>query len=187
MTSFSKEERQILLKLARSTISASLSEKGQIEKPAQLPPSLQQKRGCFVTLHKHGTLRGCIGIIDAIYPLIDAVERNARNAAFSDPRFPAVTEDELENINVEISVLTSPQALHFETPEELLDQLKPGIHGVILSLGHHSATFLPQVWEQLPKKEKFLSSLCLKGGMAQDAWRDSKIDVKVYEVEHFPE
>jgi AmmeMemoRadiSam system protein A len=187
MPSLGKKEKQALLKLARSAIKASLTKKTTIERPDKNFPLLQENRGCFVTLHKHGALRGCIGTIEAIRPLIDAVQQNALNAAFSDPRFPAVREDELEQISLEISVLTTPRQLTFTSPEELLDQLEPGVHGVIISQGYLSATYLPQVWDQLPDKESFLGSLCLKAGMAQEAWRDPNTQVKVYEVEYFPE
>ncbi len=187
MPALGEDEKQALLKLARSTIRASLTQQARIERPDQIAPPLQENRGCFVTLHKFGELRGCIGTIEPVRPLIDAVEKNAINAAFSDPRFPAVREEELNDIDLEISVLTTPEEVRFSTPEELLDQLEPGVHGVIISQGRLSATYLPQVWDQLPNKESFLNSLCLKGGMPQSAWRDPKTQVKVYKVEYFPE
>lgn len=187
MSPLGKAEKQFLLDHARSTLSASLDRKTAVDTAEPKSPLLQENRGCFVTLHKHGALRGCIGTIEAVRPLIDAVRQNALNAAFSDPRFPAVQADELEEINLEISILTPPRQLSFNSPEELLDQLKPGVHGVIISRGYHSATYLPQVWDQLPDKETFLRSLCLKGGMPQDAWRDPNTQIQVYEVEYFHE
>lgn len=187
MPTLEKDEKIALLKLARSTIAATLTTEAQIERPDQISPALKENRGCFVTLHKDGDLRGCIGTIEAVRPLVDAVEKNAVNAAFSDPRFPAVREEELSGIDLEISVLTTPETIAFSTPEELLDQIEPGVHGVIISQGGFSATYLPQVWEQLPDKEHFLSSLCIKGGMSPDAWQDPKTQVKVYKVEYFAE
>jgi AmmeMemoRadiSam system protein A len=140
-----------------------------------------------VTLHKNGALRGCIGTIEPVTPLIACVEENAINAAFRDPRFPPLTEDELADIDIEISVLTVPSRLEFENGEDLKNKLEAGIHGVILSQGYRRSTFLPQVWEQLPQKDAFLEHLCLKGGMPKTAWMDPQTKVEVYEAEYFSE
>jgi AmmeMemoRadiSam system protein A len=115
------------------------------------------------------------------------VEKNAKNAAFGDPRFPALRVDELKEIDIEISVLSVPEALRFKDGEDLKGKLEPNVHGVILSRGMHRSTFLPQVWKQLPKKEKFLEHLCLKGGMSATAWQETKTKVEVYTAEVFGE
>jgi len=181
------EEKTALLKLARSAITAALVEGTTVERPADPSSAMKEKRGCFVTLHKRNALRGCIGTIEPVKPLYLCVEDNAIHSAFEDPRFPALTKDELAEIDIEISVLTVPKILDHRDPEELLERLKPGIHGVILSSGWHGSTFLPQVWTQLPDKKDFLKQLCLKGGMPADAWKDKKTTVKIYEAEYFSE
>ncbi|MBW2100218.1 MAG: AmmeMemoRadiSam system protein A, partial [Deltaproteobacteria bacterium] len=149
--------------------------------------SLMEHRGCFVTLHKNCELRGCIGNIEPISSLAEGVKQNAINAAFKDPRFPPLKKDELPDVTIEISVLTIPRVIDFEDGEDLKRKLQPGIHGVILSKGFCCATFLPQVWEQLPDKEIFLEHLCQKGGLGKKSWQNTETTVKVYEAECFSE
>jgi AmmeMemoRadiSam system protein A len=188
MDSLETNDRLILLKLARSTItSIMLKDRSIIFRAEDISSALKEKRGCFVTLHKGGLLRGCIGTIEPNTALISCVEENAVNAAFRDPRFPPVAKDELDAVDIEISVLTIPRLLTFKDGEDLKNQIIPGSHGVILSHGHRRSTFLPQVWEQLPQKEDFLEHLCLKGGMSRSAWRDSSTRVEVYAAEYFSE
>jgi hypothetical protein len=192
MTSTMKErlstkDRKALLRLARSAIEARLVKGAKVERPHQVSSVLNELRGCFVTLHKHGQLRGCIGTIEPIYPLLECVEKNAQSAAFDDLRFSRLSADELKEIDVEVSVLSVPEALSFKDGEDLKRKLKPNVHGVILSRGAHRSTFLPQVWKQLPAKEQFLEQLCLKGGMSPKAWQDPETKVEVYEAEVFGE
>jgi AmmeMemoRadiSam system protein A len=188
MTAYSLEEQEILLKTARAVISASLGAGSHPpEVTATAFPALMETHGCFVTLHKAGALRGCIGTIEPTNSLITNVKDNAIKAAFNDPRFPPVTAEELPEIEIEISVLTVPIPLDYADAEDLLRKLEPGVHGVILSQGWHAATFLPQVWTQLPRKESFLSNLCAKAGLPQTAWKNKKTHVKVYEVTYFSE
>jgi AmmeMemoRadiSam system protein A len=180
-------DKEGLLRLARSAITARLVEGVQVKRPELSSPAMLEERGCFVTLHKKGQLRGCIGSIEPVSPLVECVEENARSAAFRDPRFPALSQEELSEIDIEVSVLTVPKPVVFKDGEDLKLQLKPLIHGVILSRGLKRSTFLPQVWKQLPDKEKFLEHLCLKGGMSSTAWKDTKTEVKTYEAEVFGE
>ncbi|AOY58170.1 MULTISPECIES: AmmeMemoRadiSam system protein A [Desulfococcus] len=187
MKGLTDDEKRTLLAVARAAIVSKLHSKEATSRPEAPSPPLGQLRGCFVSLHKKRALRGCIGIIEPIAPLIDGIHENALNAAFRDPRFSAVEEKELGEIEIEISVLTPPQPLVFSNPEALLAQLKPGVHGVILSKGGRRSTFLPQVWHQLPEKERFLEHLCLKAGMKGDCWKDAAVKVHVYEVESFSE
>lgn len=187
MSDLTDQDRRVLLKLARSVIASELVKGTKPERPREIPPAMAEKRGCFVTLHKNGALRGCIGTIEPIKPLISCVEDNALNAAFGDPRFPRVTEKELSEVDVEVSVLTVPQILDYTDADDLKEKLRPGKHGVILSKGWHSATFLPQVWEQLPDKEAFLAHLCQKAGMSATCWKDKDTVVKTYEAEYFSE
>lgn len=187
MAALTPEEHNALLRLARSSIEAKLTPGLKTDYPQEISSALQEKRGCFVTLHKKGTLRGCIGTIEPMRSLVANVEENAINAAFGDPRFPALEKKELPSVEIEISVLTKPAILGFEDGEDLKKKLKPGIHGVILTQGCYRSTFLPQVWKQLPDKEAFLECLCQKGGMEKTCWMDKRTTVEVYEVECFAE
>ncbi len=128
---------------------------------------LTEAAATFVTLHKNRQLRGCIGTLQAHRPLAEDVMHNAYQAAFRDPRFEAVTEDELAELNVEISVLTKPEPMPNQAELALfLQQLEAGRDGLILTEGYHRATFLPSVWEQLPDKKQFVQHLMFKAGIA---------------------
>lgn len=187
-TSFTPVQRKVLLELARKTISAVVS--GQDPPPASLPDidkAFTRPRACFVTLTKGGQLRGCIGSILPQEPLYEAVIRRAQSAALEDHRFQPVTADEVKQLDIEVSVLTRPKRLEFKSPEELLHKLRPNVDGVVLRVGRNSATYLPQVWEQIPNKEKFLSQLSEKAGLSATAWRSPDASVHVYQVEAFKE
>jgi MEMO1 family protein len=185
---FGSEERAFMLGLARRTL-ATVVTNGSLPEipPAQVTANLSQKRGCFVTLTKGGALRGCIGHILPQEPLYRAVIDNARNAAVRDPRFPPLQRDEVEQIHIEISVLSEPQPLEFSSPDDLLNKLQPDIDGVVLQIGPRMATFLPQVWAQIPAKEDFLSQLSRKAGCESRAWRGKETSVSIYHVESFEE
>lgn len=186
MARLSDSERQALLRLARTSITAALVPETVVEDPGP-SSTIDKRQGCFVTLHRRGELRGCIGTLEATGPLRKAVAENARNAAFDDPRFSPLQQQELAEVDIEISVLSPPVRVTFSDGEDLKRQLKPGIHGVIVSRGHRRSTFLPQVWEQLPDPEEFLAHLCRKGGMDSQCWQSTATRVDVYEVEYFSE
>ncbi len=181
-----KEESKLLLRIAKEAILTKLGEnvKNSIQEK-DIPSSLKEKRGSFVSLHKDKNLRGCIGVIEPIYPLFKSVYNNAISAAFSDPRFPAIKLSDLDNLEIEISVLTVPKKIEYKNKEELLKKIKPGIHGVILSKNDYSATFLPQVWEQLSDKKLFLSHLCQKAYLNPNEWEKGDLLIEVYLVKHF--
>ncbi|MBW2339981.1 MAG: AmmeMemoRadiSam system protein A, partial [Deltaproteobacteria bacterium] len=141
----------------------------------------------FVTVTIDGNLRGCIGHIIPRETLIEGIRENALNAAFRDPRFPPLTQEEFDKIGLEISILTPPQELTYTDAEDLLDKLRPGIDGVIIKKGFNEATFLPQVWEQLPDKREFLTHLCLKAGLSAHSWETEKLQVSIYRVQAFEE
>ena len=187
MSQISTQDKHYLLKFARSVIENHLKGISQHPEKDAISPALLEKSGCFVTLHLRDQLRGCIGTIEPVTPLLSGVRENAVHAAFHDPRFSPVTSEELGDIAIEISVLTLPKPQVFQNADMLISLLKPGIHGVILSKGNHRATFLPQVWEQLPRPEDFLSHLCRKAGMAGFCWKDTGIEIEVYEVMYFSE
>ncbi|MBI5593558.1 MAG: AmmeMemoRadiSam system protein A [Deltaproteobacteria bacterium] len=187
MSPISLEDKRYLLQLARTVILDHLGEKTSALLPPRSSPEFLEKRGCFVTLHANGRLRGCIGIIEPVTPLIAGIKENAIHAGFQDPRFSPVTLREMEKITIEISILTKPVPLVFKNADDLKKLLKPGVHGVILSRGYCRATFLPQVWEQLPETENFLGHLCQKAGMEKTCWKDTKTAIEVYEVSVFSE
>ncbi|MHC1739560.1 MAG: AmmeMemoRadiSam system protein A [Anaerolineaceae bacterium] len=182
------EEKKTLLKLARQTIEAVASGK---HKPSltteQLTPALRAHGAVFVTLTIGGELRGCIGSLQAFRPLVDDVQDHSVDAALHDYRFMPVSEEEVPLLKIEISQLTIPLPLEFADLAELPAKLKPNIDGVVLHDGVRSATFLPQVWEQLPDPESFLSQLCLKMGASADLWRRKKLQVSIYHVDEFHE
>ena len=188
-TPLTTEDKQFLLKLARQALESGVQGNQQVPiKITELGSALREKGASFVTLTKRGQLRGCIGTLEAQKPLALDVQEHAVAAALEDYRFPSVTPDELPEIEIEVSRLTPPQPLHYTDAENLLQQLRPGIDGVILrdSSGRR-ATYLPQVWEQLPGKQEFLSHLCQKMGVYPEAWRTQHLDVQIYEVENFQE
>ncbi|HIC85212.1 MAG TPA: AmmeMemoRadiSam system protein A [Desulfobacterales bacterium] len=186
---FSEQEGRYLLKVARETIEQRLFGRRARRGDALPPPSakLHQRRGTFVTLTKEGTLRGCIGHIIAQESVLEGVRINAINAAFKDPRFMPVQPQEWDKIKIEVSILTDPKPLEYKDAQDLLNKLRPGIDGVIIKKGYSQATFLPQVWEQLPQKEEFLTHLCLKAGLDGDEWKKGDLEVLTYQVQAFEE
>ena len=146
---------------------------------------LQARRASFVTLQRHGDLRGCIGHLEATQPLVKDVAENAFAAAFRDPRFPPLTEDELEGLETHISVLTPARPITFSSEQDLIAQLRPGRDGLILKDGLNQGTFLPSVWESLPDPAEFFRHLKLKAGLPPSHWSDS-LEVYRYETESFP-
>lgn len=181
-----KDVQKYLLNLARYTIARELEI--DFEEPiSPIEKILKEKRGVFVTLEIDGGLRGCIGNILPVYPLEEAVERNAVNAAFGDPRFTPLTRAEFVSVEIEISVLSVPEKLEYKSADDLLVKLKPLKDGVVIKKGGYEATYLPQVWEELRDKEMFLGSLCAKAGLAMDEWRKGDLEVSIYNVELFKE
>lgn len=182
---FNEKEKQFILNLARRSIeyyfeNGALLEIGDNEVENE---EMKEDRSCFVTLTIRGELRGCIGHILPIQPLYLDIIENAAAAAFEDPRFPPLTKEEFAQVEIEVSLLTSPSDLQFTSPEDLLNKLRPNIDGVILKQGQYSATYLPQVWEQLPAKEDFLSSLCMKAGLPAMAWRKNNAKIQTYQAD----
>jgi len=192
---FSEKQGEVLLSLARQTIAEKMGyhvleeEKQKIDKVLQEDVSLQAERGVFVTLTKEGQLRGCIGSIAGYEPITQGVKRNAVNAAVGDPRFRPLQPKEFDEIDIEVSILTEPKPLEYKDAEDLVNKLRPDVDGVIIRSGRSSATFLPQVWEQLPRTDDFLTRLCLKAGLSGDAWRrmSSQLEVLTYQVQYFSE
>lgn len=187
--SLTEKEKKYLLELARRSIKHFI-EKGEVldVKPSEIPTErLLEERACFVSLHKDKELRGCIGSLEAQRPLVMDVVYNAVACAFQDPRFLPLTKEELGEVRISISVLTKPECLPVKDSDDLLKKLEPGKHGLILQKGTARATFLPVVWEQLPKKEDFMEHLSLKACLAKDGWKSMDCNYFVYEAEEFEE
>ena len=174
-----------LTELARKTIEAYFKGK-KFEAPGEVKKKYEKKGGSFVTLteKKTGDLRGCIGTLEAVQPLYTDIMANALNAAFRDPRFFPLVENELGKINIEVSILSEAKKLKCKDQKDLLKKLNHQM-GIILKKGYASATFLPQVWEQIPDKKDFLEHLSIKAGLGKDAWKTA--DIWTYEVEKISE
>jgi len=188
----SPEQGKVLLSLARQTIAGRLGLNVLSEEQEATENNLQdhvfsKDRGTFVTLHKNGQLRGCIGTIAPVESIREGIRRNAINASFSDNRFPNLTAKEFTQIDIELSILTDPSPLDYTDGNDLLRKLRPNIDGVIIRQGMTGATFLPQVWGQLSRPEDFLSHLCLKAGLQADSWQTGNLEVQTYQVQHFSE
>ena len=161
----------LLLPTARAAIGRAL---GLAPEPAAEPPAWALTQGAsFVTLTEGGELRGCIGSLEAMRPLLDDVRANAVAAATRDPRFPPVTRPELGAMEIEVSVLSPPIPLAVSSLDDACGTLRPHVDGVIVECGpQHRATFLPQVWEDLPHPDEFLLHLWLKAGLPPGVWHD---------------
>ena len=177
-TSLNKDQQQQLLILAKNAIQHGLT----TDKPlkvdlADFPSELTVQRATFVTLQKHGQLRGCIGMLTAVRPLVEDIAENAFFAAFKDPRFPPLTAQELEDLDIHLSILSPSEPMIFSSEQDLVSQIQPNIDGLILQEGHLRGTFLPSVWEQLPDPKQFLQHLKQKAGLPPDYWSNT---VKIY-------
>jgi uncharacterized protein len=158
-----------LLQVARASISTAL---GRTAHGPEDDARLQAPGACFVTLTQHGALRGCIGSLEARRSLLEDVKTNAVAAALHDMRFAPLRLAELADTDIEVSVLSPMQAMHFDNEADALAQLRPGVDGVVFMHGAHRSTFLPQVWEQLPSAEEFMAHLKRKAGLPADFWSD---------------
>jgi AmmeMemoRadiSam system protein A len=174
-------DKKFLLETARKTVVARTGGQPAPEVKA-VYPILNEERGAFVTLHKHGDLRGCIGYIQAYKPLLETILEMAESAALKDPRFPPVTSDEVDELDIEISVL-SPL-------EDITDvsRIEVGIHGIIIEQGWHKGLLLPQVaTEQQWDRDTFLSQTCIKAGLPPDAWKKKNTRIQIFSAEVFGE
>ena len=188
----SEAEGQVLVKLARHTLMDRLGKQIPQAEIDSLSSALKDscfKSSCgtFVTLKINGRLRGCIGNLTSDTPLASGIRRNAINAAFHDPRFAPLGTQELDRTEIEISILSEPQPLKYRDGDDLVKKLRPHIDGVIIRKDHASATFLPQVWEQLPRPQDFLAHLCMKAGLGADSWQNPELEVSTYQVQYFEE
>lgn len=186
-TELGQEDRSTLLRLAREAIRHGLEDGQRLRVDlSEYDEVLRKQAACFVTLQKNGNLRGCIGTLQGYQPLVADVAEHAHTAAFGDPRFPPLSEDELDKIEISVSVLGEPEEINVSDEQDLCRQLVPGTDGVILEYGSLRGTFLPSVWESLPDCAEFVRHLKQKAGLAPDFWADG-IRIHRYRTESFSE
>jgi AmmeMemoRadiSam system protein A len=164
-----EHQGKVLLPIARAAIARALELPHTADESA---PWLAEHGACFVTLTQYGELRGCIGTLQAHRPLLADLKSNAVSAALRDPRFPPLTADELGITAVEVSLLAPAQVLEIRDEADACAQLRPGIDGVVFEYGSRRSTFLPQVWEQLPRPHQFMAQLKRKAGLPDDFWAE---------------
>ena len=176
---FTKDEKKLLHNIARDAIIASVKGKRLPELPP-VPDALQRRAGAFVSLHRHGVLRGCIGYLQSDKPLCKTVQEMARAAAMQDPRFHPLTEDELQDLEIEISVLTPLR------PVASVEEIEVGKHGLMIIQGPFSGLLLPQVATQYRwDRETFLEHTCMKAGLPPDAWKDPDTKIFIFTADVF--
>lgn len=183
----SLEEGRLLVKTARQTIETYVQE-GKVPPAPKVSQKLREPHGVFVTLTKHGELRGCIGHPLPTMPLIDALVDSAVSSATRDPRFQPLEPDELYDVEVEVSVLSKPETMRVEDPSEYLSSIVIGRDGLIVEYGRYAGLLLPQVpveWGWDP--EEFLSNACMKAGLTPDAWLDKDVRIKKFSGQVFKE
>jgi|SRR3989339_562207 len=181
------EEGRELLKLAKGAVVSVLSGKNFEISPV-LRERFGKKQGVFVTLHKNGKLRGCIGYPEPVIPLFEATARAASAAAFRDPRFPPLKRDELPEIKFEISVLTVPEKIKNSSPAQCCREIEIGRDGLIVSMGPYSGLLLPQVAvEHNMSKEEFLCCCCEKAGLHADEWKNGGCEICRFQAQVFSE
>jgi uncharacterized protein len=185
-TRFNAEARRLLLRLAHDSIAEGLRTGAALPvQPADYDGELCAHRGSFVTLRMSDhSLRGCIGSSEAVRPLVVDVAHNAWAAASQDPRFEPLRSDEYEDLHIHVSVLSPLEPLHAGSAEELLEQVRPGIDGLLVQEGSRRATLLPAVWEMLPEADRFIYELRRKAGLPGDYW-SSTLTFHRYTAESF--
>lgn len=174
---------RVLLPLARTAIATQL---GLSRQENEGPQWLWQQGACFITLTRDAKLRGCVGTLRAHRALAVDVEANAVAAAFRDPRFAPLNADELASISLEISLLSALETMTFAGESEALAQLHAGTDGIVFEYGHHTSTFLPQVWEDIREPAEFLAHLKYKAGLPPDFW-DPTVRLSRYTVSKWRE
>ncbi len=151
--------------------------------------NFKEKRGVFVTLETfpERELRGCIGYSEPIFFIGEGVQKSAISAAYEDPRFPPLSNEELEKIIIEISILSNPEKIETNIEEKILQKIIPGKHGLILKSRYNNGLFLPQVWEKISEKKNFLNELCIKAGLNKECWKNPNVDIYKFQVDAFVE
>ena len=180
-TSLNRVTGTSLLRLARGSIDYGLVHSKPLPVDCDaLPTPLTETRATFTTLQVEGKLRGCCGTLEATQPLAKDVAHSAFQAAFHDPRFDPVVEGELDAISLEVSVLSPMEEMAVVDEADLLQQLRPGVDGLVIIEGWRRATFLPKVWESLPGPQQFLAQLKIKCGLPGNYWSE-KLEFRRYQ------
>jgi uncharacterized protein len=161
---------QIILPIARATIGQALGRQTTADESA---PWLQELKACFVTLKMNGELRGCIGSLQVQRSLLADLKANALAAAFHDPRFEPLTNNEFNDTCIEVSLISGLEPICFINEQDALNQLRPAIDGIIFEYQNWRSTFLPQMWESLPTPEVFMGLLKKKAGLSTSFWAEN--------------
>jgi AmmeMemoRadiSam system protein A len=185
MKKLTREQGALLLRIIRIAIGRELGV--DVVLPNADDSAFDEACGTFVTLKLNNHLRGCIGNIEPVKPIRQSVLDNAVSAAFHDHRFGPLTRQEFDEVEISLSVLGTAQPLLQRDAQDRCNALCPDRDGVILRCRGHSATFLPQVWKQLPDPRQFLLNLCLKAGLEQNCWEREDTEILVYQVQSFTE
>ena len=176
-------DKEYLLKIARDAITTITLKNERITPPQNCPEYLKEKLGVFCTINKNNNLRGCIGYPEPIKPLIEAIIDVSISATINDPRFPSLTEDEIEKIKIEITILTKPTLIKVDKPEEYPNKINIGQDGLIVRSLFTSGLLLPQVAIEYNMNEtEFLENTCLKAGLNPDSWLNNK-NINIYKVQ----
>jgi len=180
----------IVIALAKAAILVALNqpEDFDLENVLKTYPALEENGAVFVTINTEPNeqLRGCIGSLEAYRPLYKDIISNAQSAALRDPRFTPLTLDELKHISIEVSILSEPKILEYHDVNDLKSKIVPFQDGIVLKYDGKHATYLPQVWEQLPKFDDFFSSLCLKANLENDCLSKHP-EILTYHVKKYKE
>ena len=169
----SDNNRKILKDLAKASIEHGLKYGRPLQVDlATISDELTLQRATFVTLEKNGQLRGCIGMLEVYRPLAEDIVENSYSAAFSDPRFPQLIQSELDDLSIHLSILSPAESIPCQSEEELIQQLRSNVDGLILEDGLHRATFLPSVWESLSEPVDFIRHLKKKAGLPENHWSE---------------
>ncbi|MEA2029395.1 MAG: AmmeMemoRadiSam system protein A [Campylobacterota bacterium] len=182
------EDKKILLKIARTAIQEKLDDRFILDRVALIKehPWLRSDGAVFVTINKRAKLRGCIGSLQAHRDILEDTASNAISAAFHDPRFEPLSKEEFKEIEIEISILTEPKLIKYKDVADLKKIIRPNIDGVVLKYGNARATFLPLVWESLPKFDEFFGHLCQKAGLTSDCLKHHP-EIYLYQAEKIKE
>jgi len=181
---YSSKQKETLLDVAKKSIAHGLKENRPLKISAKdFEKELKEKRATFITLHIGDALRGCIGMLEAMRPLIEDVAENAYAAAFRDPRFRPLSNEELDQLKISISILSPSEPIKFSSEEDLISQIRPGVDGLILEEGMNRGTFLPSVWESVKTAKEFLQHLKMKAGLSPDYWSET-IKMRRYTTEY---
>lgn len=183
----SLEDGKTLLNLAKKAVFSRLENKN-LEIEENIKKRFAEKQGCFVTLHKDGSLRGCIGFPEPVLPLYKAIAEAAVSAGFSDPRFPPLQKAELNSVIFEISILTKPELIKVNTSEEYFKKIEIGRDGLVIRGIYSSGLLLPQVFPEWHANEKTaLEMTCQKAGLNKDAWKDLNNKIYKFQAQIFKE